>query len=400
MTASTESTAATWPSLEISEYPFPFYGALRDEAPVYKYPDRDEYVVSRWEDIVYVAEHPALFGQTGRPEPLNGFSPPDNLSHSDLPGHRDQRKLTVGLISRERMAGYESLVQEIADSLIDTFVDDGEAEFYAQFADPLPSLVICEILGLPREDLPFLRRIDEREGVGIRFLGSEQRAAHRALLDEQLEYMRRALLDKYQQPRNDFLSEFVQGQVARDGALDLDYLASEASLLLRAGNVTTTHMLASALMILLQHPEDARRVHGDQTLLGQLIEETLRMESPVQYVPRILKADAQIGGVDIPAGATVILVLASGNRDQERFSEPDDFSLERRDNVKHQLAFGRGIHLCLGAPLARLEGRVALGRLFSRLENIRLTPGKNDFKHVESLSFRAPKSVHIQFDRA
>src|SRR5262249_3344463 len=151
--------------------------------------------------------------------------------------------------------------------------------------------VICTIYGLPREDIAFLRRVDEREGVGARYLGDAEKLRHRGLLEEQFAYMRAALEERLRHPRDDGLSDLLQAQIQRDGSPDLDYVASEAGFVFRAGNVTTTHMLASAMLLLLEDPSRYRRVLAEPELVPQFLEEAMRQESPVQFIPRLAKED-------------------------------------------------------------------------------------------------------------
>jgi cytochrome P450 len=157
-------------------------------------------------------------------------------------------------------------------------------------------------------------------------------------------------------------------------------------------------MLASAMVILCQSPDLMARVRTDRALLRPFCEEVLRVESPVQWLVRHAKADTEIGGTTIPGGSQVLVLYASGNRDAARFDDPDRFVIDRPNVAKHALAFGHGPHLCLGAPLARLEGQAAIEVLLDRLTNIRLVEEKSDLSHIESFHFRAPKVVHISFD--
>jgi cytochrome P450 len=213
-------------------------------------------------------------------------------------------------------------------------------------------------------------------------------------------YIREALVERYERPRQDFLTDYVQEAVRRDGELDLTYLTADAVVLLHAGHVTTTHMLGSTMLLLLRHPEVMGRARADHSLIRSLIEDSLRLESPVQWHERICTQDAEVGGVKLPAGTMVLVIWASGNRDQARWQNPDAFGEERPGIARDQLAFGYGPHLCLGAPLARLEGRLAFEALFQRLGEIRLAPGKNDFEVEGGLHHRGVRRLFLEFDRA
>lgn len=169
--------------------------------------------------------------------------------------------------------------------------------------------------------------------------------------------------------------------------------------LLVAGNETTTNLIASAMMLLLQHPAQMEHVRNNHSRIPNLIEETLRLESPVQGLFRMAKVDVEISGVKVPANSRLVLMYASGNRDEAQFPKAEQFDVCRA-NAKEHLAFGLGIHYCLGAPLARLEGKIAFETLLSRLKNIHVVPGKNNFAHTPSFILRGLQALHVEFERA
>jgi cytochrome P450 len=415
-----------WPSAEVTECPFPFYAALRERGPVYRNPGTDEHLVSRWEDIAYVEEHPELFTvdmpelatlpkERGRkfmglhlqvvPEerarrfaddPMN----PRTIPVVDPPEHGPKRALTLGLVHRDRLASYEPMIRRLANELIDTFVDRGAVDFYAEFAEILPVRVILEVMGLPREDFELCKRLSDIAGLAGPPDPDERRAYVEALDDEANAYMARQLLDRLERPRDDFLGEFVHAQVERDGELSLGFLAAQAYNLLFAGNITTTHMLASAMLLLLEHPETLARVRADRSLLRPMLEEVLRLESPIQFTWRRATQDTEVGGVPIAAGTRLVLFYGSGNRDERCFADPEAFRIDRPRLVKDSLAFGRGIHLCMGAPLARLEGQLAFEELFARLDNLRFADEDDEIRHLEVASFRSPTSLRVAFEPA
>lgn len=292
-------------------------------------------------------------------------------------------------------------MRDLCNGLIDAFIDRGECEFMQDFAHPLPIFVIGELLGFPHEDGPMLWSWTEGVGNSQRFLPPEKQAQHVGGQEKLRQYSRRAVLDRYEQPRDDFLTELIQAQLEHDdGVLNLEFLANEVPLLIHAGNSTTAFMLGSAMMLLLQHPDQMEQVRADRSLIGHMLDEVMRIETPVQWTRRWAREATRIGEVEVPAGALLVMMWAAGNRDPRKFDDPETFDVDRPEVVKHQLAFGRGIHLCMGAPLARLEGRVAFETIFERLEDMRLLEGRNDFLHVELANKRAPRMVHMAFERA
>jgi cytochrome P450 len=398
-------TAVDWPGLDMVECPFPFYETLRTEAPVWKYPGRNQYVVSRWADVVHVAEHPEIFIQdptvttieeTG--EPLSAVT----MAGTNAPQHRRKRAIGTKFVSVDRLRSYEPMIREISNDLIDTALERGEMEFYREFANRLPVLLVASVLGLPVEDSPmYVAWYEDAAPGAVNFLPEEQVRKQNELRQEALAYMRAAVHQRYENPRDDFLSEMIRLQIEQEGEPALEYITQEADLMLFAGNVTTTHMLASMMMTMLQHPAEHQRLIQDRSLIKILVEETLRLESPVQWLERFVVENTEIDGVPIPSGAKVAMIWASGNRDVGKWDEDADrLNLDRQGVVKHNLAFGRGIHHCLGAPLARLEGRLAFEQILSRTTNLRLDPEKNDFTHLQNILFRAPQAVHIQLDPA
>jgi cytochrome P450 len=396
-------TAYDWPGLGMVECPFPYYETLRTEAPVYRYPGRNQYVVSRWVDIVRVAEHPEIFIQDPRVvdetgEPLSAIT----MAGTNAPQHRRKRAIGAKFVAVDRLRRYEPVIRAIADDLIDSALARGEMEFYREFANRLPVRLVAEVLGLPAQDSPmYVGWYEDAAPGAVNFLPEEQLRKQNELRQEALAYMRAAVRHRYENPRDDFLSEMIRLQIEQEGEPALEYITQEADLMLFAGNVTTTHMLASMMLTMLRHPVEHRRLVDDHSLIKTLVEETLRLESPVQWLERLAVTDTEIDGVPIPAGSKVAMIWASGNRDVEKWDEDADcLNLDRPGVVKHNLAFGRGIHHCLGAPLARLEGRLAFEQILSRTTNLRLDPEKNDFTHLQNILFRAPKAVHIKLDAA
>jgi cytochrome P450 len=419
MTAVQRSLADfTFPSDEITKCPFPFYERMRDEEPVYKHPERNEYLISRRADIMDVLSRPQVFSNaTYRgdsrmisdsrwadpatwPDMPGEIVTPFSMSTSDEPEHGLKARAARGLIARERLAACEDVLVRTAHELIDSFIGKGEVELRTQFADPLAMFTICELAGFPKEDRPiFLGWHRMATGHGRRYLSAEELAKNDEDKPDQQEYCERIIMDRYENPTGDFLSQFIKEQVERDGEMNLPYLVSEVNLILVAGNETTSRMLSSTMLLLLQHPDQLAKVLADRSLVPNTIEESLRFESPTQWISRYCLEDTIVGGVDIPAGAFVTMMYGSANRDDTWGDDADEFNIERPRVAKWQMAFGGGIHRCLGAPIARLEGRLALDILLDRLKNPRLAPGhEDDLENIDNIQKRVPRALHIQFD--
>ena len=412
--------AAAWPAEEITDCPFGLYAQLREEAPIYKRPDRDEFYVTRFEDLVFIARRPDIFsndlfgsgdasvkkilwrgdehGSDSADPAMERRTTPFPSASSDPPEHRGKRLLALDMVSSQRMRDYEPMIRAHCDELIDGWIGRGECSFRSEFSDLLPVRVIADILGLPSEDWPlFLEWGDIEAGGAARYASEERLAADHQMTLAAASYMREALLDRHANPRDDFLTHMIQAQIAADGAFDLDYLTGESSLLLFAGNVTTAHMIATMMTAAAADPELFARLSAERSLLEGLVEEALRLEAPVQWTQRRTKVDTEVNGVQMPAGSWVLLFWGSGNRDGERFDAPDQLQLQRPSVVKHQLAFGHGIHRCAGAPLARLEGRIAFDVLLDRLASVHIDQDASDLRNLASVRFRAPRKLQLEF---
>jgi cytochrome P450 len=398
-----------YPAEVICRDPFDAFTALRESAPVHKVPGREEFLVSRHADVTDIMRRPEVFSNlvfiiedgVSRAATLADVVPDrvGPIFSSDPPAHTKKRRLAFEHVKPAVLASYESLVVAIVDDLIDTFAGRGEVEFVSEFATLLPTQVILAVLGFPRRDAARALAWGNYDGHGNRYLPPERRQDVEAGIRAMVEHVREAVLDRVARPRDDVLTRFVRSRVdADDGELDLPNIVAEVVNLINGGMHTTSDMLGSTMRWLLALPEQRELALSDSSSMLKACEESLRLETPLQWTGRLVLADTEVGGAAVPSGAILILLLASANRDPSVFARPDEFDLTRH-NLKAHLAFGTHIHSCLGAPLARLEARVALERLFERLPNLRLAPG-NDFEARESLNFRGLRSLRLAFDRA
>jgi cytochrome P450 len=384
-----------YPSTELIECPYPHFDRMRTAAPIVEDPETGVIILYRHEDVLFVLKHPELFPHTGTDAYGEGgisIGGVPMISACAPPEHTGMRWLASRPLTPARLRSYEPMIAEFSNKLIDTFIDRGEVEFANDFAIPIPALVTCRLMAMRSSDQPGV----SDQGFGTERLGGRSRG-----LAGIHEYMREALESRYRNPGEDLLSELIQLQVHRDGEFKLDYLDTICTELLSGGVVTTAQMMINAMLLLLETPDQMTRVRADESWLPLMFEESLRVESPVQSLTRLCVKECEVSGVKIPAGAKVLMVFGSANRDPDRFPDPERFDIDRpRNQLKVHFGFGYGLHFCVGAPLARVEGRIAFQHLLARTRNIRLAPGKNDFKHIASTHFRALRSLHLELDRA
>ena len=397
---------------ETAECPFPFYEAMRREAPVYAVPGMGFFIVNRYEDVVSVLRDTRVFSSNSGPslrvEPdeevlaimSEGWMPVNTLLTNDPPEHARYRSLVNKAFSPRRVQTMEAPIRALASDLVDRFAAAGTVELVSQFAVPLPLTVIADALGVPRVDMPaFKRWSDDSVAPLSGFLTRERQLECARSVVEFQHYFAARLEERRTDPRDDILTDLINARLDGEEPLDIPEMLSILQQILVAGNETTTNLIASGTMLLLQNPEQLARVLADRSLVPNLVDEALRVESPVQGLFRMATVDTEVGGVPIPAGSRLMLMYASANRDESEFADSARFDVCRA-NADGHLAFGRGVHFCLGSALARMEGMIAFETLLDRLPNMRLAPAKNDLSHVPSLILRGLKELHVEFDPA
>ncbi|GAA2674254.1 cytochrome P450 [Streptomyces lunalinharesii] len=321
----------------------------------------------------------------------DGFQLMAHMLNSDPPDHTRLRKLVVRTFTARRVRELRPRIQEITDALLDEVVAKGSADLMDDLAFPLPITVICELLGVPAED-----RDDFRRWTSI--LVSEDEALRPQLQDTfaQLNaYLTDLVRHKHVAPDDGLLSALVS--VAEDGdSLDDDEVVWMAFLLLVAGHETTENLIGNGMLALLSNPEQLAALRADESLLPSAVEEMLRFEGPVETTTwRFTTGPVEIGAVTIPADQTVVVVLASANRDPSRFADPGRFDISREDN--QHVAFGHGIHYCLGAPLARLEGQIAIASVLRRLPDVQLAVDEGDLAWRLGIVMRGLHHLPVRF---
>ncbi|MET7611477.1 cytochrome P450 [Streptomyces seoulensis] len=390
--------------------PYPLYAELR-RTPVLHEEDDAPYVISSYWDIESLLHDPRISSDAANlaaagADELNqaeNTGLPPSFIRLDPPEHDRLRRIANSAFGPphepRRIDDMRGELHRIVAELIDGLAGETEIDLVDQFAYPFPVTVICRLLGVPREDEPRFRSWvdplvasldpETRQGADPEFVRKAQEARTQLGM-----YLAGLVEERTKDPRDDMLSDLASGK-GPDGAMTMMEVLSTAVLLLIAGHETTVNLIANGMLTLLRHPEYLRRLREEPELAVNIVEELLRYEPPVQLVPqRTCITDIEVRGVTIPKGSRIWLMLAAGNRDPERFKDPDRFDPDR-DDLQH-LGFGSGIHSCFGAPLARLEAQIALAELARRLENPRLVADPPPYRPNAVL--RGPRHLPLAID--
>lgn len=393
-------------SREFKADPFPFYARLRADTPVYstKLPDkRSAWLVTRYDDVAALLKDERFVKdrrQVMSPEQLKnqlwvpGFLRPleRNMLDLDEPDHRRLRTLVHKAFTPRIIEQMQGRVQTVADELLSAVASKGHMDVVKDYALPLPLTVITELLGVPsRDHLKFHRW--SKAVVQVASTVSMVKALPSLLMF--MRYVRKLLEEKRAHPEDDLLTALVRAEEAGD-TLSEDELLAMVFLLLIAGHETTVNLIASGTLALLEHPEQLEQLKQDPAIIKTATEELLRYTSPVETATeRYAREDVTLHGVTIPKGELVLAVLASANRDEAQFVRPDGLDLTRNPN--RHLAFGQGVHYCLGAPLARLEGQIALPTLLRRLPELRLSTPPETLRWRPTFVVRGLESLPVDF---
>lgn len=384
---------------EVLEEPYSFYTMLRDMPPTEI--ASNVWILTRFEDVEWAALHPDLFSSEGGNSWAEGAIG-TILFAADPPDHTRHRKIATQAFSARRTAvQQEARIREVVNGLIDDFIDLGRVDIVDAFATPLPTRIIAEILGMGGEAGAqfkvwadgLLRPLIVYASTGE--FPDTERAAWKANYGEVSAYFRALLDERRANPRDDVLSTMLGADV--DPAPTDDEVLSLVTHLIIAGHETTTNMLGSGVYLLAQLPEMQERLRANPELMPGAVEEILRLESPVGNLFRTTNQDVEIGGVVIPGGSMVVLSWASANRDPSHFENADQLDPERTNAAAH-MSFGKGIHACLGAALARTEGRIAFEELLRRTDRIRLAT-EPEHRKDSGMVFRGFQHLEIAFDK-
>jgi cytochrome P450 len=352
--------------------PQQIYRMLRENSPILRTDDMGGTMITRHEDVEFALRHAELFSSDMDAISIGNVRPLIPLQINP-PEHVKYRRLLDPLFAPKQVALLEDDVRKLSNQLIDEFVDKGECEFNRDFAIPLPCTVFLRLLGLPLEELDLF--LEFKDNI-IRPGAKDQKEMERIQAETGQRiyaYFDQVLDERERQPRDDLLSGFLEADVdghrlTREDILDICYL------FLLAGLDTVTASVGCMVAYLAQHPEQRRRLVDDASLVPGAVEELLRWETPVPGVPRVLTEDVELSGERLEAGERVTVLLGSANIDESEFPEPEQIEFERPAN--RHLAFGGGVHRCLGSHLARLELRVALEQLHERIPEYTIKPGE------------------------
>jgi cytochrome P450 len=388
---------------EVLANPYPLYRRLRTESPVHWDPYLHAWVVTRYADVVTVL-HRFSAARTPTPDQLDaiGLSSLAPLAavmvrqmlFLDPPAHTRIRGLAAQAFTPRRVAALHEHIQQITDTLLDAVLPRGRMDVIGDLAEPLPAIVTAEMLGVPVADH---RQLKAWSADFAEMLGNFQHNPDRAAgvlrsTEAMLEYFRAAVREQRARPRHGLVSALLQAEIDGDRFTE-DEVIANCIVTMVGGQETTTNLIGNGVLTLLRHPAEMERLRGDPSLIVPAIEELLRFESPSQHTARLAPEDTVLGGQRIRRRQAVIAVMAAGNRDPERFPDPDRLDLSRPDN--RHLAFGWAAHFCFGAPLARLEGQIALSALMRRLRDVRLAPSRLAWR--TNLGLRGLTALPITF---
>ena len=398
---------------DVLEDPFAYYQAVIAEAPVMVVPGTN---------ITLVSSYDLLAEATGRVEEFsNDFSDllagqrsadPDvtaelekgwpqrnTLLTADPPVHTRFRKLVNLAFSMKRVDAIEADIRAIVERLVAAFPADGKIDFVRDFAVPLPVAVIASQIGLTDTDVATVKRWSDAFADRLGGMISKERELECAREVVEFQHAMKAQIDaRRASPREDLLSDLVNARVEDEAPLDDAEILSILQQLMVAGNETTTSTLAGGVLLLIRNPAEDAKARADRSLVPNMIEEMLRLESPTAGLWRVVKKDADLGGMTVPGGSMMMLRFAAANRDPAKFENPDAFDVTRK-NARSHLAFGRGIHMCVGNMLSRKELLVAFNVLFDQVARFELQPDA-DLNHVPNMLLRGLRRLDVVAVRA
>jgi cytochrome P450 len=409
---------------DTAQDPYAYWEHLREQGPVAREPHYGVVAVTGHAEVQAAFKDHRSFSAVnaiGGPFPPLPFTPEgDDISAQieahrhlfpifehmvvmDPPEHEKARSLLGRLLTPRRLQENEEYIWRLADRQIDEFIARGRCELLGEYGKPFATLAIADLLGVPEEDRPKLRRnlgAGEAPDHNVGSLGGEPVGSNplRYLDDLFSGY----LADRREHPREDVLTGLATATYPDGSVPPVIEVVRPATFLFGAGQETVVKLLSSAVRVLGDRPDLQERLRADRSLIGPFIEEALRFESPTKVDFRLARTSTTLGGVPIKAGTVLMLCLGAANRDPRKFERPDEFDLDRK-NVREHIAFGRGIHTCAGAPLARVEGRVTLNRLLDRFAHFEVDaavhgpPDRRSYHYEPTFLLRGLTELHLTF---
>ena len=397
------------PSLpDVRADPYPLYRRLREEDPVHWSELLDGWVLTRYDDVVAVLKDPRFSADRRRSrnryvqaqmaaeqENTGGGARADTMLSTDPPGHTRMRLLVSKAFLPRAVEKLRPHIQEIADELLDPLRERGHLDILLDFAYPLPVIVIAELLGVPTEDRAQFKRWsdDVVATLGGTFDAPDLAERGTQSWGELSDYFREAIANRRREPGDDLVSVLVAAADQGD-VLSEEQLVATCAVMLIAGNETTRNLIGNGMLALLRNPDQLEKLWQDPSLAESAVEELLRYAGPVHCTARVATEDIEVGGKTVEKGQLVFIMVAAANRDPAHFPEPDRLDITRQKN--HHVAFGFGIHSCLGQALARLEARIAFDTLARGIPNPRLA--SDELEWGPSFILRGLKSLPITFD--
>ncbi len=388
-----------------AEDPYPFYARARREEPITYCPELNAWLVTTYKDIQSILLQPELFSSrdtlsspvTFYPRTLEalieGYLPVPIVLNSDGAAHARFRVPLTRAFAPARIRALEPFITEVANGLVDAFIHAQKAEIISQFAYPLALEVVLTLLGIPRQDIEQTRQWshDWLMLMSVQLDEEHQAACARSTVAFQ-HYLADLLAERQAAPQDDLISSLSRSTAQGNEPLTENELIITLQGLILAGHESTTNMIGTGLRLLLERPERWQTLCQHPAYLAQTVEEILRFDAPIQMFARTTTREVTLGDITLPEDASLLLLYGSGNRDEAVFAQSDDFQLQRSPN--HHLAFGHGVHFCVGASLARLEGKVAFEVLCQRLPHLRLVPGQK-LTHIPTLLFRGYERLEV-----
>jgi len=388
--------------------PYGYFGRLREEDPVHWNAKYELWVLTRYDDVVWLVRHPERFSsEVFRRDPRPPYPPipeadmelysfvreffGDFFIQRDRPSHTEMRTVVHGYFTPRAMEAWRPMVQAAVKDLLDEAEAKGRMDVMQDFATPLPVLVIAQMLGLPRQDRRFIRELAQK----LLFIGRGDVNRMRPLTDGitgLVEYLSPLVDDRLARPGDDLLSVLARGETS--GAYSREEVLSNAVLLLLAGHETTINLICNGTLALIHHPQQWALLRQNPALAGRATEECLRYDPPVKSLQRIAAEDLELRGKVIRKLDRARWFIPSANRDPDKFPEPDRFDITRDPNP--HVAFGSGIHHCLGATLARVEGQEAFTALVERFPELHLET--EELEYQPSITFRSLKALPVTWN--